>query len=101
MSSEANASYRRIRRRTRFFAVLLVIGLLMVPATPPSYEGAAWFVVALAGFWGVLFLLEDLLTPVPPVARPRRARRPEEPGAEALFAPPPPRRAPAERRRQR
>jgi hypothetical protein len=100
MSSEARPSYRRIRRRTRFFAILLVIGLLMVPATPASYEGAAWFVVIVAGFWALLFLLEDLLTPVPPEARPRRSRRPDEPGTEALFAPPPPRRAMAERRRQ-
>jgi hypothetical protein len=100
MSSEAKSAYRRIGRRTRFFAVLLVIGLVMVPATPTSFEGAAWFVVIASGFWALLFLLEDLLTPVPPVDRPDRGRRPEAPSAEALFAPPPPRRAAAERRRQ-
>jgi hypothetical protein len=83
------------------FVVLLAIGLAMVPATPPSYEGPAWFVVAASAFWAALFGLEDLLTPVPSLGPDDGAQPPEAPGADALFAPPPsPRVGSAERRRE-
>jgi hypothetical protein len=92
--------HRRISRRTLFFAVLMVLGLAMVPVTPPAYEGAAWFVVAASAFWAALFLLEDLLTPVWPGGGADGAPHPEPP-IDAVFAPPPsPRSTPSERQEE-
>ena len=54
---------RTIGRRVRFFAGLLLVGLVMVPLTPPDFRDTAWFVVGLAAFWAILFTVEDLMTP--------------------------------------
>ncbi len=52
-----------IGRRVRFFAGLGLVGLVMVPLTPPAFRDTAWFVVGLAAFWAILFTVEDLMTP--------------------------------------
>jgi hypothetical protein len=54
---------RTIGRRVRFFAGLVVVGLVMVPLTPSDFRDTAWFVVGLAAFWAILFAVEDLMTP--------------------------------------
>lgn len=75
---------RTIGRRAVFFAVLALVGLLMVIPTPDDFRDAAWFVVIVAGFWSVLFTIEDLTAPTYP------RRRPEDAPVESPFAPPPP-----------
>ncbi len=74
---------RTIGRRAVFFAGLALLGLLMVIPTPPDFRAAAWFIVAVAGFWSILFAIEDLTAPTYP------RRRPPEPPVENPFAPPP------------
>jgi hypothetical protein len=68
-----------IGRRARFFAGLALVGLVMVPLSPPSFRGSAWFVVGLALFWAILFAIEDLMTPTYPRGSGRR-----EGGSNAL-----------------
>ena len=75
---------RTIGRRTLFFTTLAIVGLILVYPTPADFRAVAWFVVAMAGFWAVMFAIEDLATPrFPPRTEP-------EPIVENPFAPPPP-----------
>ena len=79
---------RRIGRRARFFAVTMLVCLALVSATPPEFRWVAWASSALAGFWAVLFAVEDLIGKMSPEDRVQPSDRPREP--EAPFAPPPP-----------
>lgn len=67
-----------------FFALMAVVCVLLVPATPPEFRFVPWAGAALATFWAVLLGLEEL-------TRPRLERRDEPPAEiEMPFAPPPP-----------
>jgi hypothetical protein len=70
---------RTIGRRVRFFAGLVLVGLVMVPLTPPDFRDTAWFVVGLAAFWAILFAAEDLMTPTYQRRDHRRASSGDDP----------------------
>lgn len=59
---------RAIGRRTWFFLVIVVAMLLLYEPTPAKYRWVNLALAALALFWFVLFLFEDL-------GRARRERR--------------------------
>jgi hypothetical protein len=72
---------------------LAAVAALMIPPTPPEFRWLNIFLISLAGFWAVMFGIEDFLN------HPRRGvqdRKQERiaPGfdgdASDIFAPPPP-----------
>ena len=54
---------RTIGRQALFFAGIVVICLLLVPATPSALLWIVWATAGLAGLWAILFTIEDLLRP--------------------------------------
>ena len=78
---------RRIGRRALFFAVTAIACLALVPATPPEFRWVAWGTAALAGFWALMFSIEDVIGAGPLEETIRSEAMPGEP--ETPFAPPP------------
>lgn len=50
----------RISRRPLFFALVTLVGLLMIPATPRDFWGVNYFVSGLAVFWALALSLEEI-----------------------------------------
>lgn len=61
----------RLSRRPYFFAILCLVALLMIPATPSDFWGVNYFCSGLAAFWAVALGLEEILAQ-------RQSRRREE-----------------------
>ena len=79
---------RTIGRQALFFAGIVVICLLLVPATPPELLWIVWATAGLAGLWAILFAIEDLLRPTrTPKSRSASEASPLAP--ESPFGPPP------------
>ena len=79
---------RTIGRQALFFAGIVVICLLLVPATPPELSWIVWATAGLAGFWTILFAIEDLLRPTG-TPKPRSPSEAAPLAAETPFGPPP------------
>ena len=84
---------RRIGRRALFFGLIALICLALVPAMPNEFRWVAWASAVLAGFWAVMFAVEDLLGAGGRAEKPviPEEQVPIEP--ETPFGPPPPPRA--------
>ena len=80
---------RTIGRQALFFAGIVVICLLLVPFAPSELRWVVWATAGLAGFWAILFAIEDLLRPITtPKSRSSSETTPLAP--ESPFGPPPP-----------
>ena len=71
-----------------FFAVVMVVSLVLFYPTPTDFRWVTLFTAGLAGFWTVALALEDLTTPTGPIGTGARATPPPLPSSP--FAPPPP-----------
>ena len=74
----------RTSRRTKFFAFIAIVSLLMSVPAPAEFRWVAWLAAALATFWVVLMFIEDLSQGAVDVDE---TDEPAE--SEAPFRPPP------------
>ena len=51
---------RTIGRRAAFFAVIAMVSVALVPATPPEFRWVAWFAAGLAAFWAISLGAQEL-----------------------------------------
>jgi len=80
---------KRLGKRALFFGLIAIICMVLVPATPAQFRWVAWASAALAGFWAIMFTIEDMLGPEGPRGEAvLPAEVPFEP--ETPFPPPPP-----------
>lgn len=50
----------KLSRRPWFFALVTLVALLMVPATPSDYWGVNWFAAGLSAFWAITLGIEEV-----------------------------------------
>lgn len=49
----------RLSRRPYFFAIVSVVALVMIPATPSDLWGVNYFCAGLAAFWAIALGIEE------------------------------------------
>jgi hypothetical protein len=74
-----------------FFAVTVVMSLLLYYPTPSEFRWVPVLTASLGGFWAVAWALEDLSSPASPPRRPAvQSSQPPGVERESPFGPPPP-----------